>query len=196
MSGGAISIGLSYLRQSSLEFVRYGIFVPFFSAITLFGFLATERFDVFALYTVVGMVCYFSQLAISTPKEDLEESEPVKLVLSVILILYLNALVFVGTMIGAVLTGLGYSSVAPTVLLLFGFTDAELGRRELPSLTLLLGICVSTVLFVAELFDGAEPMAKTVETFGEIQSRLNEDSPGFFHDELIRRTERSSVPWI
>lgn len=196
MSGGALRTGWSYLRQSSVEIVRYGIFVPFFCSVTLLAFLSTEQFGAFALYTVIGMVCYFSQLAISTEDDELEESKAVKLVLSVIIVLYLNVLVFLGTLTGVFLASLGFDSTIPTILLLFSLIDAELGRRELPSLTLLTGFCVSAVLFVAELFGGAEPMAKTVEAFDEIQSRLNEDSPGFLHDELIRRTERSSLPWV
>lgn len=196
MSGGALSIGRSYLRQSSLEIARFGVFVPVITAVTLLTFLTIERFDAFALYTVIGMVCYFSQLAISTDDGELDESRPVKVVLSVILVVYLNALVLSGVVTGVVLTNLGYESVVPATLMLFTFGDAELGRRELPSLTLLTGECVRLVLFVAERFDGVRPVSRLTETLSKIQSRVNEDSPGFFHDELIRRTEKSSLPWI
>ncbi|MFB6176510.1 MAG: hypothetical protein ABEI99_05090 [Halobaculum sp.] len=196
MSGGAVSIGLSYLRESSVEVVRYGVFVPVIASVTLFVFLSTEPFDAFALYTVVGMVCYFSQLAISTDDGAVEEGRPVKLALSIIIVLYLNALVFLGVATGSLLVDLGYGSAVPTVLLLLPLIDAELGRRELPSLTLLTGECVRLVLFVAERFDGVEPASRLTDTLSEIQTRLNEDSPEFFHEALIHRTEQSSLPWV
>jgi hypothetical protein len=181
-----------FLRRGLRAAAESAVITPIICIFTLGPFVVSgPRAGTFALAAYIGLVTSTAGYAGRTnPKriKNIDEPEYVNQVRTIVVLLYFNAMIVLGTTLGLAGELAGYGEFAYVIAVLVPAVDSALARLSLPSLGLaggilirateIIGKVVSRLVSDSEFWDGisnSREYIPDIDTlYGEYQFRLDE----------------------
>jgi hypothetical protein len=194
---GTVQRTKQYLETSLKTGVETLLILPIVCMFTLTALvLNSEQLGVFAFGTYLGLVAYMAANAgrTQTPRiKDLDEPKYLKHAISVVLFLYLNTLIFIGTTVGYGFHRVGLTEWAVFMAILTPAVDATLARFRMPSFGLIGQLIILLVEIAARILSFLKPDSAFLETLGGTREYLQDLDE--LHEELLQRMDASFSVW-